>query len=547
MAVDDEQGPWWTRPPEPGPQAPVVSHPQSEPVTEPDTEAGDEPDDGIVTPPAQPWVPQQFGGRPVEPAPEPESPAPEPEQFTTWGTGFAAPPPTADPWEAHPGLFTGPEAPAPGRAPAGAPAGAEPPAESPTETYAEARAEAPTGSPAESRGDSRGEPWDEPQSLRGEPQNAPREPWSEPQNAPREPWSEPPNARREPRDEAAETTAERPAVPEATPTHRAQPKPPKQVIRRVAVVDPNERTETLPALGDDIFAVFDAQGRQGHQGHQGHPAAPAAPFDPYAGGAEDPLSHLRDDPAPHRLHLPQVPHVQMPPPRFLLMAVGSGLVVLLVILVILLFGPDGADPAATATSPTPAASSDTVAAQLTGTPPSGLKKLSDREAGTLLAKAGQGANGRIGEAWTWSDKNGRNLVVTTTEVTGKNRKTLRVIHLADVDGDIRTLRVMKDPNLPECKNASAVGAAGFTKNAMVVRDLNGDGIAEVTAGWTSRCGARTGTSEIKLALISNGDKYIIRDEGVVGKAGAGSADPRSSRWPDGFYPALTKLYKKLYS
>jgi hypothetical protein len=188
-----------------------------------------------------------------------------------------------------------------------------------------------------------------------------------------------------------------------------------------------------------------------------------------------------------------------------------------------------------------------MAAALTGAPPSGLRKLSDGEATELLAKAGQGANGEINEAWTWTDKNGRNLVVTTTEVTGRNRKTLRVIHLADVDGDIRTLRVMRDPNLPDCKNKGAVGAAGFTKNAMMVRDLNGDGIAEVTAGWTSRCGARTGNSEIKLALITDGKKYIIRDEGVVGKAGAGSPDPKASSWPKGFYPALTKLYKKLYS
>jgi hypothetical protein len=281
----------------------VVSRPQSEP----DSEA-DEPDDGIVTPPAsQPWVPQQFGGRPGEPdgtAPDDTNPPgtippvtdpygtnpqvtgphvtdppgtdphgtdpqatdadPEPDPFGSWGTGFAAPP-VANAWEAHPGLFSEPEA---------AP---EP------------------------------EPQPPLQPLQPRPQ-APLEPQLQPQ-----PW---PEAQGQPQ-----------LQPEPQPPAEVPPPPP---------APSNDRTETLPALGDDIFAVFDAQGRQGHQTG---PAAPAA-FDPY-GGADDPLSHLRDEPQPHRLHLPHVPRMQMPEPRFLLMAVGSGLVVLLVLLVVLLFGdPD---------------------------------------------------------------------------------------------------------------------------------------------------------------------------------------------------------------
>jgi hypothetical protein len=320
---------------------------------------------------------------------------------------------------------------------------------------------------------------------------------------------------------------------------------PRPQVRRVAVVDPNpgphppvtpnnDRTETLPALGDDIFAVFDARGHD--------PYAAAAP------PAEDPLAHLRDEPPPHRVHLPTVPRmprVQLPTPRFLLMAVGSGLVVLLVLLVVLLFDGSGGDPV-TAT-PTPAGKGNTVASTLVGTTPDGLKKLTDGQATDLLAKAGQAGKGQIVEAWTWNDKNGRNLVVTTTEVTGSNRQTLRVIHVADLDGDPQTLRVMTDPNLPDCKNRAAVGAAAFTPSSMVVRDLDGDDIAEVTAGWTSRCGARTGTSVMKLALISDGKKYIVRDEGVVGTSGAGSPDPKAADWPKGYYGFVTRLWKKLYS
>ena len=488
--MDDEQGPWWTRPPEPGPQAPVVARPQYEPADE-------EPDDGAVTPPRpadpQPWVPQQFDG----------SPAPGP----------AADPEIDDPYGQRPAPYDEPTLRRP-----------PDPEPSPFDAW-ESSAELPVAPPAPHEQQHQ-QPYPE---LRSRPA---------PANQNTEVWGPPPA-----RPPAADATEAPPTQADAVPA--VKPRKPRPVVRRVAVELPPEpparptahdRTETLPALGDDIFAVFDAQGRT-----PATPAPPAGPHDPYAQD-DDPLSHLRDEPQPHRLH---VPHVTMPEPRFLLMAVGSGLVVLLVLLVVLLFDRGGdEDPTA---GPTPSTRSNAVSAAVTGKTPAGLKRVSDAQATELLRKAGQSGGGQVVEAWSWNDENGRNLVVSTTEVTKKNRQTLKVIHVADLDGNPRTLRVMTDPDLPDCKNKDAVGAAGFTKNSMVVRDINGDGVAEVTAGWTSRCGSSSGPSEIKLALITNGKKYIIRESGVVGKAGTGRADPKSGSWPDGFYESLTKLYKKLYA
>jgi hypothetical protein len=119
-----------------------------------------------------------------------------------------------------------------------------------------------------------------------------------------------------------------------------------------------------------------------------------------------------------------------------------------------------------------------------------------------------------------------------------------VIHISQLDDQPKTLRIMRDPNLPDCKGT---GTAGFTNSAVIVRDLNSDNIAEVTAGWSSRC-ADSNQSQIRLALITNGDKYIIRGQGVIGQAGSGSSelDPKASHWPKSYRVALTKLYRKLY-
>ena len=56
------------------------------------------------------------------------------------------------------------------------------------------------------------------------------------------------------------------------------------------------------------------------------------------------------------------------------------------------------------------------------------------------------------------------------------------------------------------------------------------------------------SQEVKLALITNGDKYIIRGKGVVGSHGSGELTPapRASNWPDGYLKTLTQLFHKLY-
>jgi hypothetical protein len=334
------------------------------------------------------------------------------------------------------------------------------------------------------------------------------------------------------------------------------------VIRRVAVVPPappartadphhdhdpgygrphehgyggNDPTETLPAVGggDGIFAVFGGPDA----------ARPGPGSAPGPRPGEDPLAHLREDAEhPHR-RLPPLPHVA--PGRLPLILAAGGLVIVLVVLVILIGPLSRSSTPSTASRTATAGASKGPVAPLSGTPPSSLTQVSSAQAAQLLRKAGQHPGGTIVEAWGWTDRNGQNLVVTSME-RKNGKEDLRVTHVAQLNGDDpKVLRIMRDPGLPAgCKS----GTAGFTPGGTSVRDLNNDGVAEIAVGWSSRCGGASSKSVVKLALITNGDKYIIRGDGVLGHAGDGTTDPapRASSWPKTYLAQLTAIFRKLY-
>jgi hypothetical protein len=355
------------------------------------------------------------------------------------------------------------------------------------------------------------------------------------------------------------------------PAEPVEPAPARPVIRRVAVPAPNraDPTETLPVIDESIFATFAGEPEPGSGSGTGtgtadklgarslarglsalraarspQPGAdggrPGAP----AGGPDGSNGTDGSDGTggtPHRLP------IKLPDGRVMLLASAGGLVVLLIVLVALNFGlAPGGDPNASTSPPRTAVAT---AQNLPGDSPTGLKTVDDATAAQLLSKAGAGSGGTIVEAWTWKDKNGQNLVASTISPGKNGTQTLRVTHVAKLTEDKpKILRVMTDPNLPSCKGGHSAGAAGFTKSAMIVRDLNSDGYADVTVGWYSRCGAKGTSTEAKLAVISNGDKYILRGQGVIGKSGSGSATPapKRSSWPVSFRNTADQLYSKFY-
>ena len=105
---------------------------------------------------------------------------------------------------------------------------------------------------------------------------------------------------------------------------------------------------------------------------------------------------------------------------------------------------------------------------------------------------------------------------------------------------------MREPGVPRCDDGE--GAAGFTSGSVAVRDLDENGIGEVSVGWTFRCGGEDAASDAKLVLLDDGSKYILRGRGVVGRAGSGGfvPDPRPRSWPEEFLDTLTEQFHQLY-
>jgi hypothetical protein len=337
-------------------------------------------------------------------------------------------------------------------------------------------------------------------------------------------------------------------APEAPPA----PKPPKPVIRRVAAPEPpptrpakkaksvlpDDRNAYAPPQNGDIWATFSgpiplpdevlAERGRAPQAAAARPAPPrpVLPPDPDNGG---------DEPSPLKKFLT----VQVPEARFVLIAIAGGLVVLLIVLVALLSGGGGSDP-----STSPAASQPTVPA---GDAAKNLEEVTRVAASKTLQKAGANAGGTVVEAWQWDDKNGTNLVAAVRVPTAKGKTTLKVVHVDKVSSnDPKVVRVMIDPALPQCPGGKAGGQAAFAKAGMKIQDLNGDGYAEVIVGWSSRCGGKSNPSEAKLALITKGDKYIIRGSGVLKQSGDIAPSPAAKDWPKGFYTAVSKRYAELF-
>ncbi len=305
-------------------------------------------------------------------------------------------------------------------------------------------------------------------------------------------------------------------------------------------------TQALDA--DDIFATFTQSAPEGiitgpipsqagtraadRPDQASYPGRPgAAPFE-----AQPPQLEPAAD---HPWHWPGDPRI--------LLAGGAGVLVVVVIALLLLAGGGGKDAHKAGATPSTTALTGASAAEASfgGQRPKNLTEVSSSTAGRLLAKAGQKGGGSVVEGWTWNDKNGSNLVVTTRKTLTHGHTALTVIHVARLDTDKPdTLRGLREPTLPQCR---AGGTAGFTKNSLLVRDLNQDGVAEIAAGWSSRCGSQK-SSEVKLALITGDKKFIIRGDGVIGgKSGAATADPsKQSDWPAGYLKALQALFHHLY-
>jgi hypothetical protein len=158
---------------------------------------------------------------------------------------------------------------------------------------------------------------------------------------------------------------------------------------------------------------------------------------------------------------------------------------------------------------------------------------------------------KIVKTVTWTDKNGENTAVLTRREQ-PDATHLRVEHTAVAGAKRRTLRQVNDKvEFPSDEDGCDL-TAEFVASATGLSDLDGDGIKELSFAYRLACRTDMSPSELKLLVLENGDKYILRGtsrmdvgppEGIVG--GAFKADPARASWPPGFYAHAEKLWRTI--
>jgi hypothetical protein len=213
-----------------------------------------------------------------------------------------------------------------------------------------------------------------------------------------------------------------------------------------------------------------------------------------------------------------------------------------------------AAPAATATG-TPSAPSQSPSTRLAD-----VRQLGATAATTEVLQAGLRTKGAPVEAWSWSDANGRNVLLTTKTVDRREGSvvraaTLHVYHAAGLGRSPRMLLTpLRDPGTVPCDLEFNLD---FVPGSIQVTDADGDGYGEASVGWWSSCRGDPGPERIKLALVTKGTYSILRGSGLVAaqpSVPAGITVPPArfapnvpeGRWPARSYPATVALFKRLF-
>jgi len=122
--------------------------------------------------------------------------------------------------------------------------------------------------------------------------------------------------------------------------------------------------------------------------------------------------------------------------------------------------------------------------------------------------------GKLSKAVGWPDKNGDNVVVfavrwvgTVEEHDPLKNVYLTVEHLAYRQGAKKVLRTVKDSK-ESCDDAAMTAA--FLDDALGLADLDDDGFGEITFAYRITCQGHHTPFTLKLLVLENEDKYILR-------------------------------------
>jgi hypothetical protein len=108
----------------------------------------------------------------------------------------------------------------------------------------------------------------------------------------------------------------------------------------------------------------------------------------------------------------------------------------------------------------------------------------------------------------WHDNNGENVVVVSTRSEDASR-FLRIQHVVRVDGGApRELRQLSD-TVQGCGEDIVLR---LVERSLALTDLDHDGLDEASFSYLVGCRRDMSPVAMKLVLLENGDKYIMRGE-----------------------------------
>jgi hypothetical protein len=156
------------------------------------------------------------------------------------------------------------------------------------------------------------------------------------------------------------------------------------------------------------------------------------------------------------------------------------------------------------------------------------------------------------DALSWTDKNGDNVLVFAVAGNSNPRTQAQSRYLSAehfvVGGKspARQLRLVRD----KVEDCDLDLTAEFVDAASAVTDIDGDGIFEVTFAYRTGCRGDISPDSLKLIVLENGQKYILRGEtrvdvGDYHAGGTFEPDPSKAKWPKGLFAHAAQIWKTI--
>ncbi|HWR34047.1 MAG TPA: hypothetical protein VN451_10985, partial [Chitinophagaceae bacterium] len=125
--------------------------------------------------------------------------------------------------------------------------------------------------------------------------------------------------------------------------------------------------------------------------------------------------------------------------------------------------------------------------------------------------------GKLQEAWQWTDKSGDNILITSLvePYADKDKNeydeegwtaALSAYQYLKKDGDYQLLWKINDGE----KSCPFDITCGFIKGATSVTDLDNDGIAEATILYRLACRSDVSPAEMKIIMYEGAEKYFLQ-------------------------------------